>query len=192
MASGQVQAKSLEWIHWGVLEYGRIPLKNSGPKGKTLTIDKDGNPKATDDFGDISPGRNALEVGKTPYFLKISKIREIIYISEGVCSLKSYRLWRISLYKEGHAEAPIGGGGPTRLLTLEELESVGQFVRNNVFGTSIRQKNPSGEQLGRSSLHLGWQSNSYQSRMSLATLRLLGVAFSQGTQTHRQTSESRE
>ena len=26
-ASGQAQSKSLEWIPWGVLEYGRIQLK---------------------------------------------------------------------------------------------------------------------------------------------------------------------
>ena len=82
----------------GILEYGRIQLKkNPGLKEQTLTIDKDGNPKATDDFGNISPYQGALKVGKTPYFLKSSKIREIIYISEGACSQKAYRLWRNAL-----------------------------------------------------------------------------------------------
>ena len=72
------------------------------------------------------PYQNALKVGKAPYFLGISKIREIIYISEGVCSVKSYRLWRNALYKAGYAVA-LTGCGPTRVATLEESDSAGRF-----------------------------------------------------------------
>ena len=67
------------------LEYGRIRLgKSSCLKEQALIIDKDGSLKATDDFEHIPPDRNSLKVGKTPYFLKISEIRGIIYISEGL------------------------------------------------------------------------------------------------------------
>ena len=112
--------------------------KNSGMKEQTLTIDKDGNPKATKDFGTIPPYQNALEVGKAPYFLKISKIRKIIYTSEGLCSLKAYRLWRNDIYKAVCAEA-LARGCPTRLLTSAELEAVDRFFWNNVFDTSGQQ-----------------------------------------------------
>ena len=56
--------------------------KNPCLKEQTLTIGKDGNLTSINDFGNISSDRNDLKVGKTPYFLKISKIREIIYMSE--------------------------------------------------------------------------------------------------------------
>ena len=79
--------------------------------------------------------------------MKTSKIRKIIYIAEGACSLKSYRTRRNALYKEGYTEALIGGGS-TRLLTLEELESVGRFFWNNVFANSTRRKIPIGETIG--------------------------------------------
>ena len=127
----------------------RIQLKkNSCLKDQTLAIDKDGNPKASDDFGNIPPpSQNALKGGKTPYFLKISKIREIIYISAGVCSVKSYRLWYNALYKAGYAE-PLIGGGTSRLLALEELGSVDQFFWNNTFETPTQHKIPIGEAIG--------------------------------------------
>ena len=56
--------------------------KSSGLQEQTLIIDKDGSLKATDDFEHIDADRNSLKVGKAPYFLKISKIRGIIYFAK--------------------------------------------------------------------------------------------------------------
>ena len=100
--------------------------KNTGLKEQTPAIDSEGNPKAVGDFGNIPPGQNSLKIGKTPYFPNVSKIREIIYFVGGACALKSYRYWGNYLYKAGYAEAPVQSINQ-RLLTLEELESAGQF-----------------------------------------------------------------
>ena len=56
--------------------------KSSCLEEQTIIIDKDGSLKATNEFRNISTCQNSLKVGKKPYFSKISKIREIIYISE--------------------------------------------------------------------------------------------------------------
>ena len=113
-------------------------------KEQALIIDKDGSLKATDDFEHISADRNSLIVGKDPYLLKISKIREIIYISDGACALKSYRLRRNYLYKTGYKKAPIGTWA-SLLWAIEELDPVGQFSRISVFETLSRQKISLGE-----------------------------------------------
>ena len=53
-------------------------------KEQILTIG-DGKLKTANELGNISTGQNSLKLGKTPYFQKVSKIREIVYFSEGVC-----------------------------------------------------------------------------------------------------------
>ena len=95
-ASGQAAAKSLEWTHRGkILNMAEFDLKK-GPflEEKTLIVDRDGSVKTADEYGYISPDQNSLKLGNVPYFLKSSKIREIIYVVEGVCAIKSCRLWR--------------------------------------------------------------------------------------------------
>ena len=78
---------SLEWIHRGkflsISEF--TAKKHTGLKEHTLTIDTDGNRQAVNDFGNISPVRSSVKLGKTPYFPNASKISEIIYFPEGVC-----------------------------------------------------------------------------------------------------------
>ena len=112
--------------------------KITGQKEQLFAIE-DGELKTANEFGNISTDRNSLKLGKTPLFLESVQIREIIYFSEGVCSLKSYRNWRNSLYKAGYAEA-LAHSSHQRLVTLEELEVVGQFSRGNALGASIQEK----------------------------------------------------
>ena len=50
--------------------------KNTGLKEQSLTIDTYGNPKAFNDFENISPGQNSLKIGNPPYFLKVSKLEK--------------------------------------------------------------------------------------------------------------------
>ena len=106
-------AKSLECIHWGgILNMEEFNVeKSSFLTEQSRIIDKDGGLKATDEFEHISEDRNSVKVGKTPYLLKFPKIRDIIYGSEGACTVKSYRLWPNCLYKAGGPEAIIGTGG---------------------------------------------------------------------------------
>ena len=77
-------------------------------------------------YEDLEIDPSDLTDAKTPYFLKVSKIREVIYVSEGVCSIKSYRGWHNALFQAGFTNA-IVQKGEQRLLTLKELEQVDQY-----------------------------------------------------------------
>ena len=80
-----------------------------------------------------------LQAAKTPYFLKVSKIREVIYVSEGVCTLRTYKGWRNSFYQSGYANA-IAQRDEQRLFTLAELEHVDRYFWGNVFPESSKQE----------------------------------------------------
>ena len=108
-------------------------------KEKAPIVDKDGSPKTANEYADIPPDLNSVKLGKVPFCFEISKISEIVYISEGVRTVKSYRHWRNSLRKAGCVDALVGGAA-SRLLAIEELESVDQFPRGSVFETSIHRK----------------------------------------------------
>ena len=54
-------------------------------------------------------------------------------------ALTAYRLRRNCLYKEGYAEALLGGA-PSRLLAIEELELIDRFLWDLGFGASSLQK----------------------------------------------------
>ena len=91
-ANGQVAAKSSEWVHmWKLLNMAEFTTAKSkdGLKDKTLIIDKDGSLKTVKEYEQISLGRGSYYLAKLPYFLKISKIREIIYCSENICARKT-------------------------------------------------------------------------------------------------------
>ena len=109
-----------------------------GLKVKTLIVDKDGSLKTSNGCGQIYPDRNSRKLGKLPYFLKISKVREIAYVSEGVCAIKTYKVWRNRLYKAGYTDPLLGTAN--RLLTTEELETDDQYFRDSFFETSSRKK----------------------------------------------------
>ena len=104
---------------------------------KTLIVVKDGSLKTAIEYEQIPPDQNSLKLGELPYFFKISKIREIIYVSDGACTLKTYRDWRNFLYKAGYADPLLGT--ENRILTISELETVGRYFWDLVFGT-IQQK----------------------------------------------------
>ena len=80
-----------------------------------------------------------IQADKTPYFLNVSKIREVIYVTEGACTLRSYKGWRNSLYQAGYANA-IAQQDERRLLTLAELEHAGRYFWGNVFSESSKQE----------------------------------------------------
>ena len=58
-----------------------------------------------------------------------------------VFSLLDYKEWRNTLYKAGYAES-IVHKNEQRLLTLDELEAVGQFFRDSVFAEPSRGQIP--------------------------------------------------
>ena len=112
--------------------------KNDGPKDQIPAIE-DGELKTVNEFDYYSSDMNALKLGKPPYFLKVSKIREIIFVSEGACSIGDYRERINALYRAGYAES-LAQKDNLRLLILEELEAVGQFSWGCVFGTSSQER----------------------------------------------------
>ena len=57
-------------------------------------------------------GQSSYRLGKLQYFFKISKIGEVIYCSENICSRKAYKFWRNMLYREGYAETMLVGVSP--------------------------------------------------------------------------------
>ena len=90
-------------------------------------------------YEDLEIDPSDLTDAKTPYFLKVSKIREVIFVTEGVCSLRSYRGWRNALFQAGFTNV-IVQKGEQRLLTLKELEQVGQYFWEGVFSESSKQE----------------------------------------------------
>ena len=64
----------------------------------------------------------------------------MIYVAEGVCSLREHKERRNTLYKAGYAQSLVQKE-TRRLLTLEEMEAVGQFFWDDVFATSSRGGN---------------------------------------------------
>ena len=104
--SGQVLAKSLEWIHRGeFLNKAEFNIEK-GPtslKDKTFIIDKDGRLKNANEYGQIPRDQNSQKLGDLPYFLKISKIREIVYVSDGAYHKDLQSLGNY-IYKAGYKE----------------------------------------------------------------------------------------
>ena len=138
--SGQVAAKSLEWIHWaGFLNMAESNHKKAtgGQKYKTLIIDKGSSFKTANEYGLIPPDQNSPKLGHLPYFLKISEIRKIIYVFEGVCTLKTYKVWHNHLYKAGYTETMLSTAN--RLLAIE-LGTYDQYYLDTVFETSSQKE----------------------------------------------------
>ena len=71
-------------------------FKNIASKEKLITV-SEGNLKLVNEFGHFSADPDSINRSKTPYFLKVSKIREAIYVSEGAFSLMAYKEWRRNL-----------------------------------------------------------------------------------------------
>ena len=132
----------------GILKYGRIQHQK-GPPGitdKTLIIDKDGSLKTDNEYEQIPPGQYTQKFRNLPYFLKIAKIRENIYVSDGVCALETYRGWRKYLYNACYKEILLGTAN--RLLILAELETIDQYFWDSVFEPPANRKFQSETQRG--------------------------------------------
>ena len=102
-------------------EYSIFKAINS-KEGSLTSIE--GSLKVRNEFGNFPSDSESIKHDKTPYFLKISKISESIYISEGAFSLRAYKERRDTLYKAGRAESLVQKE-THRLLTLDELGAVG-------------------------------------------------------------------
>ena len=113
--------------------------KQKGKKVEQTQIQSDGTLKVTNNYESFEMDPHEIQAAKTPYFLKVSKIREVIYVSEGVCSLRSYKGWHNSLYQAGYTNS-IVQKDEQRLLTLAELEAVDQYFWGNVFSESSKQE----------------------------------------------------
>ena len=101
-----------------------------GPKIKILTIEG-GELKTVNESDYYSSDLNALKLGQAPSCSKVSETREIIFASEGVCSIGAYREWNNALYRAGYAESLVQKGN-RRLLISEALEAAGHFFWGSV------------------------------------------------------------
>ena len=83
-----MERNPLEWLHWGkFLSIWEFSVKkNAGPRDQILTVGG-GELKTANEFDCFSSDKSALQLWRTPYFSNVSKIREILYLSEGVCVL---------------------------------------------------------------------------------------------------------
>ena len=117
---------------------GFSQFKNNSSKEKLVTF-SEWPLKIVNEFGHFSADTDSIKQAKTPYFLKISKIREAIYFPEGVFSLWDYKEWHNTLYKAGYTES-LAQTDNQLLLTLGELEAVGRFFRDIAFATSSRRR----------------------------------------------------
>ena len=113
-------------------------MPNDSRKDKIPILGKEGGPRTSGEYEDISLDAGAYELGKLPYFIKVYKIREIIYCAECLCARKTYMAWRNMLYREGYAETMLGE--PHRHLATSELEHVGRFFWNSAYGTAGKYK----------------------------------------------------
>ena len=77
--------------------------KQKGKKAEHTHPQSDGYLKVKNNYESFEMGPSNINSAKTPYFLKASKIREVIFASEGVCSIRTYKGWRNSLYQAGYA-----------------------------------------------------------------------------------------
>ena len=117
---------SLEWAPW--CEYMNIAECNRKrdkgcQKAKMIILAKEGSLRGACEYESISLDPAEYNTGKLPYFAKISKIRESIFRAEGICTRKTYLIWRNITYKVGYTATMIGES--RRHLVTSELESVG-------------------------------------------------------------------
>ena len=98
----QLSAESTEWIRrvefLNMADFDRRSSKEF-QKGKMIVIDKEGSLRAADGYGRISRDAGAYHLGKLPYFLKISKIREVVYCIGNICNRRTCRIWHNMLYR---------------------------------------------------------------------------------------------
>ena len=123
-------------------------MSNYGQKGKMILIDKEGSLMTAGEYAQIFPDPGPYSLGKLPYFLKISKIRESIYCAENICNPRTYSIWRNMIYRAGYAETMIGE--PRRHLATSELQLADQYFCNLVWETAIVDKFPARNAMGRS------------------------------------------
>ena len=82
-----------------IAEFNHV-MSKAGQKGIMIIIDKGGSLRTSEEYGRISLGPCSYNIGKLQYFPKISKTREIIYCTDGICNRRIYRIWRNMLYTE--------------------------------------------------------------------------------------------
>ena len=112
-------------------------LKNNNASKSNIAQELDGPLRLCNKYEGFFTDPESTRRAKTPYFLEISKIREVIYVTEGAGSAMAYKEWRNTLYKAGYTES-IVHKEEQRLLTLEELEALGRFFWESVFSESSR------------------------------------------------------
>ena len=117
-------------------------------KRRTIIIGKDGSLKTVAEYEQISLGHGSYSLGKRPYFLNISEIREVAYCSENICTRRAYRIWHNMIYRAGYAETMIGE--PRRRLDTPGLEQADQYFWNLVFESPIKDKMSVRKSTGRS------------------------------------------
>ena len=93
-------------------EYSIFKADNS--KEGSLTW-PEGSLKVRNEFGNFPADGESIKHARAPYFLNVSKIREAIYISEGVFAIGAYREWRNTLYKSGYSESLVQKGNSSSL-----------------------------------------------------------------------------
>ena len=135
----QVARKSLEWTPWAMYKNLSEFNKQKNSRGTKSFEIEDGSLKVYNKYGDFVVDPASIQNAKTPYFLKVSKIREVIYVTEGVCSIIAYKEWHNTLYKAGYTDSLVQKD-EQRLLTIDELEAVDQYFWEMVFDESSREQ----------------------------------------------------
>ena len=82
LISPRIQAKSLEWgrvVEILELLGAQRQKVNGDKKDKMIMLEQEGSLGASEDYESFPLGSSAYIIGAIPYFLEISKIREIIY-----------------------------------------------------------------------------------------------------------------
>ena len=74
---------------------------NDGNREIMVVYGKDGGLKTANEFAPVSLYPAQYARGKWPYFLEVSKIREITYCTECLCDRATYMIWHNSLYSAG-------------------------------------------------------------------------------------------
>ena len=97
-------------------------------------LDKGGSLKTAIEYESISLDSGTYRLAKLPYFLKVSKIGDVLYCTEGRRESETYSPRHNMLYKAGFPETIIGEAH--RHLATSELELVGQFSWNSVLETA--------------------------------------------------------
>ena len=76
-------------------------FKSNNASKSNIAQEADGPLRLRSKYEGFVADTESIRHAETPYFLKIPKVREAIYVEEGLCPSTTYKEWRNTLYKAG-------------------------------------------------------------------------------------------